>query len=140
MHVITSPDLVYARDLADPSKHATAAEWMSDLWRSRRGKTSIQVLNEYYTTVTRKLRPGLDANLARQDVERIMLWDPVELSRTVVWRAWRVGNEIVRLRATEGDKALGPLQSIGFVLSSGRPRARSRRGTDRERHYVSSYA
>lgn len=82
--------LVYARDIADQSKQLKAAGWMAALWRSARGRTSVQVLNEYYSTVTRKLKPGLDATVARRDVEHIMLWDPVDISTAVVRRAWRL--------------------------------------------------
>lgn len=72
--------LVYARDLSAPSKQERAHEWMSALWASRLGRTSVQVLNEYYVTVTRKLAPGLAASDARADVDDLRAWMPVPIS------------------------------------------------------------
>lgn len=46
--------LVYARDTAHPDKQAMAMHWLERLWREQKGRTSHQVLNEYYVTVTRK--------------------------------------------------------------------------------------
>ena len=50
--------LVYARDASEPDKQPRAEAWMQHLWRTRSGRTCVQVLNEYYVTVTRKLSPG----------------------------------------------------------------------------------
>lgn len=72
--------LVYARDLAVPRKQERAHEWMSALWTSRLGRTSVQVLNEYYVTVTRKLSPALPAEDARTDVRDLRSWVPVPVS------------------------------------------------------------
>lgn len=85
--------LVYARDSAAGAKQARAAEWMAYLWRSGRGRLSIQVLHEYYHTVTRKLQPGLDAASARQEARQLMKWQPVELSPAVLERAWSLQDQ-----------------------------------------------
>ena len=50
------------------------------LWASRLGRTSVQVLNEYYVTVTRKLSPALPAEDARTDVRDLRSWVPVPVS------------------------------------------------------------
>jgi predicted nucleic acid-binding protein len=49
--------LVYVRDRTDEEKQRRAAEWMAALWDSRLGRLSIQVLQEYYITLTQKLDP-----------------------------------------------------------------------------------
>ena len=59
--------LVYARDASEPGKQPRAAAWLAHLWREQTGRTSVQVLSEYYATVTRKLRPGLPAADAWDD-------------------------------------------------------------------------
>lgn len=82
--------LVYARDLSQGDKQARAAAWISWLWASRRGRVSVQVLNEYYVTVTRKLRPGLLREEARADVRGLHLWRPVGVDGAILERAWRV--------------------------------------------------
>ncbi len=57
--------LVYARDPSEGEKHQKAWRWVMDLWNSRAGRVSYQVLHEYYLTVTQKLDPGLTKRLAR---------------------------------------------------------------------------
>ena len=85
--------LVYARDAGEPTKQAVAADWLRTLWLEQRGRTSIQVLTEYYTTVTRKLRPGLAADAAWEDVAALLAWEPQETDRALIVRA----REIERL-------------------------------------------
>ncbi len=80
--------LVYARDLSVLAKHKRAHEWMSALWKSRLGRTSVQVLNEYYVTVTRKLNPRLEPHEARADVGDLHAWAPVPLSAGIVESAF----------------------------------------------------
>ena len=40
---------------------------MTQLWTTRRGRLSYQVLQEFYVTVTEKLDPGLDRESARRE-------------------------------------------------------------------------
>ena len=82
--------LVYARDSSDPVKQKRAAEWMRELWRSRNGRISHQVLQEYYVTVTRKLRPGLPTAAAREDIRALMEWKPVVTDAALIERAWTI--------------------------------------------------
>jgi hypothetical protein len=42
----------------------------AELWIEQRGRTSVQVLFEYYATVTRKLKPGLPLEDAWQATGR----------------------------------------------------------------------
>ena len=50
---------VYARDAGARIKQTAAEDWIRQLWLEQRGRTSLQVLSEFYTTVTRKLDPGV---------------------------------------------------------------------------------
>jgi predicted nucleic acid-binding protein len=79
--------LVYARDAGEPAKQPVAANWIERLWIEQTGRTSIQVLNEYYVTVTRKLRPGMSPDEAWSDVHALLAWDPQPVDRDVVLRA-----------------------------------------------------
>jgi predicted nucleic acid-binding protein len=79
--------LVYARDESEPAKRPIAARWLEDLWREHRGRTSTQVLNEYYVTVTRKLRHPLDSEAAWSDVQDLFEWEPQEVTRGLLSRA-----------------------------------------------------
>lgn len=82
--------LVYLRDAAAARKQRHAAEWMTALWETRRGRLSAQVLHEYYVTVTRKLAPGLPAEDAREDVVALRSWNPLPLGAALLDHAWRL--------------------------------------------------
>jgi predicted nucleic acid-binding protein len=59
--------LVYAEDRADPVKQRKAVELILEHKRQRTGVVSLQVLQEFFVTVTRKLK--LDVGVARYKVE-----------------------------------------------------------------------
>src|SRR5512141_3187393 len=65
--------LVYADDKAVPSKQRRAVELVSEHRRTRTGVLSLQVLQEYFVTVTRKLR--VEAHIARRKVELLSEFD-----------------------------------------------------------------
>ena len=77
--------LVYARDPRDAMKRASASEWIRLLWNQERGRTSIQVLNEYYDVVTRKFRPAVRREDAWDDVQYYLSsWNPQPLDSEVL--------------------------------------------------------
>lgn len=59
--------LVYHDDSRDPAKQKLALNLITDHLRNRNGVISIQVLQEYFVAVTRKL--GFDASLAKRKIE-----------------------------------------------------------------------
>jgi predicted nucleic acid-binding protein len=65
--------LVYADDKASLSKQRRAVELITEHRRSRTGAVSLQVLQEYFVTVTRKLH--VDAGIARRKVELLAEFD-----------------------------------------------------------------
>ena len=65
--------LVYADDKGAPAKQKRAVELVSEHRRSRTGVISLQVLQEYFVTVTRKLH--VDARIARRKVELLAEFD-----------------------------------------------------------------
>jgi predicted nucleic acid-binding protein len=79
--------LVYARDSRDESKQLLAQHSLERLWQERTGRVSAQVLSEYYVTLTRRLKPGLPADAAWDDVEALMAWKPQATDRAVLLRA-----------------------------------------------------
>jgi len=81
---------VYARDSSETEKHVGAIEWLESLWRTRRGRTSFQVLNEYYVTVTGKLTRSLKTEQARDDVRDLLAWQPLRHDANTVADAWHV--------------------------------------------------
>ena len=83
--------LVYDRDRRDARKHDQARAWMAALWRQRGlGVVSTQVLTEFYWTVTRKLRPGLDEDVARRYVRSLCAWEVVSVDQPAISDAWAI--------------------------------------------------
>ncbi|MDP2871215.1 MAG: PIN domain-containing protein [Bacillota bacterium] len=66
--------LVYAHDSSAGMKHSQAKQVIQSLWDSRDGCLSIQVLQEFYVAVTRKVRSPLSATHARQVVSDLSTW------------------------------------------------------------------
>ena len=82
--------LVYARDASCPEKQKVAFDLLGNLWRDRSGRLSVQVCNEYFVTVTRKLKPGLDEMDAWHDIELYEAWDPLPVDFKTLRKAREV--------------------------------------------------
>ncbi|KPJ84554.1 MAG: twitching motility protein PilT [Gemmatimonas sp. SG8_17] len=82
--------VVYARDAAHARKQSRAAAWMNHLWTTRAGRVSFQVLQEFYVTVTAKLKPGMKPKVAREEARALMSWDPIVAGASVIEGAWVV--------------------------------------------------
>ena len=80
--------LVYARDNSEPEKQPLAREWLEHLWKTQQGRISMQVLQEYYQVVTRRLQPGLKRSIAHEDIRDLMAWSPVAIDRQMLEHAW----------------------------------------------------
>lgn len=65
--------LIYADDKASPAKQRRAIELVAEHRRAGTGVLSLQVLQEYFVTVTRKLQ--LDVRIARRKVELLAEFD-----------------------------------------------------------------
>lgn len=84
---------VYARDPRDPAKRARAAEWLDLLWREQRGRTSAQVLGEYYSVVTRKATMGVTPEVAWEYVRALMAWNPQQIDSALLARAYVIEDQ-----------------------------------------------
>jgi predicted nucleic acid-binding protein len=67
--------LVYTDDKAAPAKQRRAIELVAEHRRAGTGVLSLQVLQEYFVTITRKLH--VDAKIARRKVELLAEFDLV---------------------------------------------------------------
>ena len=76
--------LVYAEDRDAGRKHDIARDLIVGLWNSREGVLSIQVLQEFYVTVTRKLRKPMSAARAAEVVEEYLTWTMVENTKPLL--------------------------------------------------------
>ena len=69
--------LVYAYDRSAGWKRDRAQGLLQELWNEGRGVLSTQVLQEFYVSVRRKVRPPLPPEEARALVSDYLAWDPV---------------------------------------------------------------
>lgn len=80
--------LAYRHDAADPSKQARAEDWITCIVKLRAGRLSFQVLQELYATLTRKLRPSLEPQEARDIVDLLASWNPLTVNLPLLKSAW----------------------------------------------------
>lgn len=66
--------LVYAHDISAGQKHQRAGELLRRLWLSGAGCLSVQVLQEFYVTVTQKVARPLSREKAAQIVTDLAQW------------------------------------------------------------------
>lgn len=66
--------LVYAHDVSAGPKHAHAIDLLASLWDNRSACISIQVLQEFYVTITQKVPNAVDRTRAKDIVASLALW------------------------------------------------------------------
>lgn len=66
--------LVYAYDLTAGDKHERARALLTELWDSGEGCLSVQVLQEFFVNVTRKVPKPLDAGAAKAVIADLVYW------------------------------------------------------------------
>jgi predicted nucleic acid-binding protein len=84
--------LVYAYDRDSHQKQKTAEKLLRSLWPDRAGALSPQVLQEFYVTVTRKIRFPLGKDDARRLVNLYVPWS-VEASVADIRTAFQIEDE-----------------------------------------------
>jgi len=66
--------LVYAHDASAGGKHEVSKALVRELWASRKGCLSIQVLQELYVTIAQKMARPLDRDAAKGIVTDLSFW------------------------------------------------------------------
>ncbi|MGQ9496767.1 MAG: PIN domain-containing protein [Desulfotomaculales bacterium] len=66
--------LVYAHDTSAGEKHARAKALVTALWQSGNGCLSVQVLQEFYVTVTQKVKKPLAPERASRIIAYLSNW------------------------------------------------------------------
>ncbi|MCC7033330.1 MAG: PIN domain-containing protein [Acidobacteria bacterium] len=66
--------LVYAHDASAGPKKAAAEELLATLWESGTGCLSVQVLQEFFVTVTRKVASPLPVDEASERIRELAAW------------------------------------------------------------------
>ena len=67
--------LLYAHDTTAGRKHEQARSLLEDLWESAEGRISVQVLQEFFVNVTRKIPKPLDTGTAAMLVAHYSRWE-----------------------------------------------------------------
>lgn len=76
--------LVYAHDTSDQLRQPVAAALVDDLWRTRRGVLSTQVLTELYVVITRKFNPPMPRSEARALLDAYAAWPVVQVDPPLI--------------------------------------------------------
>jgi len=84
--------LIYAHDVAAGTKHQIAKMLLRELWSERAGVLSVQVLQEFYVNVTRKIATPLSKDSARQVVSSYAIWS-TETTSSEISAAFRIEDE-----------------------------------------------
>jgi predicted nucleic acid-binding protein len=84
--------LIYAHDLDAKAKHEMAKGVLRELWSQRTGVLSMQVLQEFYINVTRKIATPLPKDAARRVVNSYALWC-IETTPAEIATAFRIEDE-----------------------------------------------
>ena len=82
--------LIYAHDTEAGLKRERAAEVLLELWSTKLGVLSTQVLQEFYVNVTRKIPVPLEKSTARDIVERYSVWPIVTIDSALILRASKI--------------------------------------------------
>jgi predicted nucleic acid-binding protein len=71
---VDSNILVYAHDISAGIKRQLAKRLLEDLWGSENGCMSVQVFQEFYATVTTKIKQPLSSDVASQVISSYSVW------------------------------------------------------------------
>jgi predicted nucleic acid-binding protein len=85
---VDSNVFLYALDKADLKKQQAARNWRAELWNSRRGRLSFQVLGEFYVNAVRLLPKAHDE--ARAEVRDLLAWRPVVTDAALLEQGWKI--------------------------------------------------
>lgn len=84
--------LIYAHDVDAKAKHEAAKSVLEELWNGRCGVLSVQVLQEFYVNVTRKIRRPISRESARLVVNTYSIWC-TETTTSEISNAFRIEDE-----------------------------------------------
>jgi predicted nucleic acid-binding protein len=84
--------LIYAHDIDAGAKRQIAKAILRELWSERTGTLSLQVLQEFYVNVTRKIPTPLSRDSARLVVSSYGIWC-TETTLTEITSAFRIEDE-----------------------------------------------
>ena len=93
--------LIYAEDLDAGEKHRKACDLVVSLWEDAQGVVSVQVLQEFFVNVTRKLARPLSVDAATRIVEQYLTWRLVENTGALLLEGIQIADQ-ARLSFRDG--------------------------------------
>lgn len=85
--------LIYAHDVDAGPKHDLAKTVLGELWNEGSGVLSVQVLQEFYVNVTRKIAHPLSKHSARVVVDTYAIWCTETTTAAEISEAFRIEDE-----------------------------------------------
>lgn len=79
---------LYALDRSDSAKQRAAQAWRGALWEMRLGRTSFQVLQEFYANVASKW--PIEREQARKEIRDLLAWRPATVSSEILEYGWKL--------------------------------------------------
>lgn len=79
--------LIYAHDIQAGRKQEKASQVLGDLWQTKTGVVSTQVLQEFYVNVTRKIPTPIKRSTAKDIIKQYSVWQVVESDVDMILRA-----------------------------------------------------
>jgi predicted nucleic acid-binding protein len=76
--------LIYAHDSSSGEKHEIARDLVKNLWETRNGVLSTQVMQEFYVTVTRKIPHPLSHSAALRILNSLGEWKLHQVSMETI--------------------------------------------------------
>jgi predicted nucleic acid-binding protein len=90
---VDSNVLIYAHDADSGEKCRVSKEVLRELWSDRSGVLSVQVLQEFYVNVTRKIATPMPRDQARRIAESYAIWCG-ETTADEIIAAFRIEDEL----------------------------------------------
>lgn len=120
--------LVHVRDSRDVSKQRRAVAWHEYLWKERQGRISMQVIAEFYVTLTRLSGNAVPAGELWDRAARYFAWNPQQVDEALLRRARAViGTVTVRSPFTLAVAEPRSAYELPVAAPLHRPRGRPRR-------------
>lgn len=78
--------ILYALDGRDLTKQVLARRWLDGLWGHAAGRTSWQVIHEFYANA---VKFGVEPARARREVQDLLSWEPLPPTGRMLAAAWQ---------------------------------------------------
>jgi predicted nucleic acid-binding protein len=85
---VDSNVFVYWVDGIDPDKQRKTSLWIEELWKTRSGRVSFQVLQEFFFAATKRKPEAVEK--IRAEVRHLLVWHPVSIELSLLEHAWKI--------------------------------------------------